>query len=53
MRLEDVREAAWWWMIEYNEQRPHDSLDGLTPIEYRQKRVRILLLQCLLDGNLR
>lgn len=38
VRLDDVREAAWWWMIEYNEQRPHDSLEGLTPIEYRQQR---------------
>ncbi len=25
-RLEDVREAAYWWMVDYNEQRPHDSL---------------------------
>lgn len=38
VRLEDVREAAWWWMIEYNEQRPHDSLGGLAPTEYRQQR---------------
>lgn len=36
-RLEDVREAAWWWMIDYNEERPHDSLGDLTPSEYRQK----------------
>lgn len=36
VRLADVREAAWWWMLEYNEQRPHDSLDGMTPIEFRQ-----------------
>lgn len=35
--LEDVREAAWWWMIEYNEERPHDSLGDLTPSEFRQK----------------
>ncbi|MGH8040709.1 MAG: IS3 family transposase [Rudaea sp.] len=34
-RLEDVREAVHWWMIEYNEQRPHDSLGGLTPSEAR------------------
>jgi hypothetical protein len=25
MRLEDVREAVYWWQIEYNEQRPHDA----------------------------
>jgi len=34
-RLEDVRQAAHWWMIHYNEERPHDSLGGLTPAEYR------------------
>jgi putative transposase len=34
-RLEDVREAAHWWMIDYNEERPHDALGGLTPAEYR------------------
>jgi len=36
-RLEDVREAAWWWMIEYNEERPHDSVGDLTSSEFRQK----------------
>lgn len=36
VRLQDVREATWWWMIEYNEQRPHDSLGELTPVEFRQ-----------------
>jgi putative transposase len=35
-RLEDVREAVYWWMLEYNEDRPHDSLGDLTPIEYAQ-----------------
>ena len=37
LRLDDVREAAHWWMIEYNEQRDHDSLGDLTPSEYRQQ----------------
>lgn len=36
-RLEDVREAAYWWMLDYNEQRPHESLGDLTPAEYRQQ----------------
>ena len=35
-RLEDVREAAYWWMLDYNEQRPRESLGDLTPAEYRQ-----------------
>jgi len=35
--LDHVREATWWWMIEYNEDRPHDSLGDMTPLEARQK----------------
>lgn len=31
--IAEVREATYWWMIEYNEQRPHDSLGDLTPAE--------------------
>ena len=34
--IDDVREAAYWWMLEYNEERPHDSLGDMTPLEYRQ-----------------
>lgn len=34
--LDDVREATYWWMLEYNEERPHDSLDDMTPMEARQ-----------------
>lgn len=34
-RLEDVREATWHFLIDYNEHRPHDALGGVTPAEYR------------------
>jgi putative transposase len=33
--LDEVRDAAWDWQIEYNEERSHDSLNDLTPLEYR------------------
>lgn len=32
--LEDLREAAYWWILEYNEERLTDSLGGLTPVGY-------------------
>jgi len=32
-----VVQRSHWWMIEYNEQRPHDSLNDLTPVEYMEK----------------
>ena len=35
--LDAVREATYWWMIEYNEERPHDALGNLTPLEARAK----------------
>jgi putative transposase len=34
--LAEVRETTYWWMIEYNEDRPHDSLGDKTPAEYMQ-----------------
>ncbi len=38
--LEDVREATYWWMLEYNEERPHDSLGDRTPAEARDQATR-------------
>ncbi len=32
--LDDVREATYWWMREYNEPRPHGALGDMTPKEY-------------------
>lgn len=36
--IEEVREMTYWWMIDYNEKRPHDSLDDLTPAEYMMEK---------------
>lgn len=44
-RLEDVREAAHWWMIDCNEIRPHDSLSGMSPAEYRTAHDRSSTLE--------
>ncbi len=35
--LDQVREITWEWIVDYNEQRPHDALNGLTPRAYREK----------------
>ena len=31
--LDEVRAMTWAWMLEYNQERDHDSLGGMTPIE--------------------
>lgn len=31
--LTEAREISWAWMLEYNEERDHDSLGGMTPDE--------------------
>lgn len=35
--LSEVREAVHQWMIDYNEERPHDSLGNLPPTLDRQQ----------------
>jgi len=35
--LNEVRELADNWVREYNEERPHHSLEDLTPTEYLSK----------------
>ena len=34
--VKQVQEMSWHWRIDYNEERPHDSLGGLPPSIYRQ-----------------
>lgn len=33
--LNEVREITGRWLMEYNNERPHESLNNLTPEEYR------------------
>jgi len=35
--LTEVRQRTEFWMTEYNDERPHDSLEDLTPWEYPSK----------------
>lgn len=35
--LSQVRDMAWVWMLDYNDERPHESLDDLPPAVYRAK----------------
>ena len=37
LSLEDAREKIETWRRDYNEWRPHSSLDNLTPVQYGQK----------------
>ena len=50
-RLDDVREITSRWLVEYNEQRPHDALGELPPRDYAHRMPESLLLNCLLDGE--
>jgi putative transposase len=43
--LEEVRETTYWWMIDYNEDRPHDALGDLTPAEYMAQNAENSTLQ--------
>lgn len=49
--LAHVREAKYWWMIDYSEERSHDSLGDMTPLEARQNQPEILFMDCLLEGE--
>lgn len=38
--IAQVREITEEWRTDYNENRPHDALDGMSPVEYRKKYER-------------
>jgi len=42
--LEDAREKIRNWWIDYNEERPHSALGGLTPVEYERAQLRTQLV---------
>jgi putative transposase len=45
-KLDSVRELSSQWKIQYNEQRPHQSLNGLTPeLVLRNYKKKLSLLQ--------
>ncbi|MFY7698001.1 MAG: integrase core domain-containing protein, partial [Legionella sp.] len=35
--LQEVREITEQWLIQYNEERPHESLGNMTPNQYKLK----------------
>ena len=36
-RISQVKEMAWFWRLDYNEERTHESLGNLPPAAYREK----------------
>lgn len=38
--LDQIRELTEEWMDEYNNRRPHESLNNLTPIEWKMKQFK-------------
>ncbi|MFC4233471.1 integrase core domain-containing protein [Parasediminibacterium paludis] len=38
--IDEVREVTQFWVDDYNHERPHDALGGLSPIRYRKQNVQ-------------
>lgn len=39
-QLSEVRTITDQWLIQYNQERPHESIGDLTPVEYRQTKIQ-------------
>jgi hypothetical protein len=50
-RLEDIREAVYWWMLECNEDRPHTIRSAISDRSSTLKRPETLPWKCRLDGD--
>ena len=37
--IQEVQQISEWWLEEYNSERPHQALDGLTPYEFTEVRL--------------
>lgn len=37
--LDQVRDMAWFWRLDYNDERPHESIGNIPPAEYHRRLI--------------